>query len=284
MREYVFMSDVNNDLEASFAEAENVRIFPQYYHFNDGVVYGDEIVLNDEEFYAKLAKKRAYSQGCNPQRVHGIMEEALKEDKDIIAVMASSDCSGSYNTVLTEARELMAQYPGSRIHVVDDRMESAPGSLLIHMGIKMKKDGKSFDEVVETLEARKWDTNILFLVDHLDYLVRGGRLSPISGVIGTALNIKPILTMKDGLIVSLMKCRGKQAGKKAMLEYLKQFKLEEDYFAVGHTLNEAEAAEFGETCRKELGVNILFNFELNPTIGTHTGPGLIGVVFMKKPE
>lgn len=284
MRKYVFMSDVNNDLGKVFAEENNVRIFPQYYHFNDGNVYGDEVTLSDEEFYAKLAKKRAYSQGCNPQRVRGIMEEALKEDKDIIAVMASSDCSGSYNTVFTEAKDLMTQYPGSRIHVVDDRMESAPGSLLIHMGVRMQKEGKSFDEVVETLEKRKWDTNILFLVDHLDYLVRGGRLSPISGVIGTALNIKPILTMKDGLIVSLMKCRGKQAGKKAMLDFLRPLDLEKDYFAVGHTLNEAEAEEFGEICKKELGVNILYNFELNPTIGTHTGPGLIGVVYMKKPE
>ena len=145
MRDFVIMSDVNCDVDPAYAAAKGIAILPQYYHFNDGTIYGDEIKLTPQQFYARLAKERAYSMGCNPERVRGIMEAALKEGHDIIALMASSECSGSYSTVLTEAEDLMEDYPGSRIYVVDTFLEAIASGLLVYMAQDMKEAGKSFD-------------------------------------------------------------------------------------------------------------------------------------------
>ena len=223
MRDFVIMADVNADTTPSFVEQEGIAIMPQYYHFNDGVIYGDGNTLASEKFYARMENgERAYSMGCNPDRVHGIMEQAVLDGHDIIVLMASADCSGSYNTVCVEAEELMEQYKDARIHVVDSRLECAAIGLLVKQAVALKKAGKSFDEVVEAIESLKNTANIFFLVDHLDFLVRGGRLSPISGMVGTVLNIKPILYFEEGKIVPFTKVRGRQTGKRTMLDQLKK--------------------------------------------------------------
>ena len=284
MRDYVIMADVNCDTDPAYAAAEGIAIFPQYYHFDDGVIYGDEIKLTPAEFYARLKKDRAYSMGCNPERVRGIMEEALKKGLDIYAVMASSACSGSYNTVLMESKELMELYPGSRIVVCDSFLETAPAGLLVYMAQEMKKRGASLDEVAEAVERRKGDCDVFFLVDDLKYLVRGGRLNPISGALGTMLSIKPILHIEDGKIGALTKCRGRQLGKKTILECLKKEKLEDGYLTMLHAVAEEEARAFGAELEKELGVKIRFYNDVSLIIGVHVGPNALGLAFMRKAE
>ncbi len=280
MRDYVIMADVNADLTPAFAQAEQIAIMPQYYHFNDGVIYGDGNQLSSEDFFARLAAgERAFSMGCNPDRVRGIMEQAVLDGFDVIVYMASADCSGSYNTVCNEASELMEQYKDARIHVVDSRLECAPISLLVRQAVALKKAGKSFDEVVQLTEELKSSANVYFLVDHLDYLVRGGRLSPISGAVGTVLNIKPILYFEKGLIVPFTKVRGRQAGKKTILEQLKKLDPAKTVCAVVHTMAEAEAREFAGQIEKELGLKVISIDEVNPTIGAHTGHNALGVAY-----
>ena len=283
MRDFVIMADVNADTTPSFVEQEGIAIMPQYYHFNDGVIYGDGNTLTSEKFYARMENgERAYSMGCNPDRVHGIMEQAVLDGHDIIVLMASADCSGSYNTVCVEAEELMEQYKDARIHVVDSRLECAAIGLLVKQAVALKKAGKNFDEVVEAIESLKDTANVYFLVDHLDYLVRGGRLSPISGMVGTVLNIKPILYFEEGKIVPFTKVRGRQTGKRTMLDQLKKLDPERVLVSVVHTVAEEEAKEFAEQIRQELGMEVVSIDEVNPTIGAHTGHNALGVAFCAK--
>ena len=280
MRDFVIMADVNADMSPDFAAAEHISIMPQYYHFNDGIIYGDNNLLPIETFFDRLAKgERAYSIGCNPDRVHGIMEQAVLDGKDIIVYMASSDCSGSYNTVCTEAQELTEEYKDARIHVVDSRLECAPISLLVRQAVSLKKAGRSFDEVVEITEKLKATANVFFLVDHLDYLVRGGRLNPISGMVGTVLNIKPILYFEDGKIVPFTKVRGRQVGKKTILEQLSKLDPAATICSVVHTVAEEEAKEFAAQIESELGLKVVSVDEVNPTIGAHAGHNAIGVAY-----
>ena len=201
MRDFVIMSDVNCDVDPAYAEEKGIAILPQYYHFNDGTIYGDEIKLTPQEFYTRLAKDRAYSMGCNPERVRGIMEEELKKGHDILVLMASSECSGSWSTVKTEADDLMENYPGSRIYVLDTYLEAIASGLLVYMAVDMKEEGKNLDEIAAVLEEKKKHIDVYFIVEHLDYLVRGGRLSPLSGAVGSMLQIKPILHFENGKIV-----------------------------------------------------------------------------------
>ena len=281
MRDFVIMADVNAETTQEFVEKENIAIMPQYYHFNDGVIYGDGNVLPIEKFFERLAAgERAFSMGCNPDRVHGIMEQAVLDGNDIIVFMASADCSGSYNTVCVEAEDLMNQYKDARIAVVDSRLECAPIGLLVKQAVELKKAGKDFDEVVRISEETKAGANVFFLVDHLDYLVRGGRLSPISGMVGTVLNIKPILYFEEGKIVPFTKVRGRQTGKKTIMDQLRKLDPKMTVCSVVHTVAEEEAREFAAQIETELGLKVVSVDEVNPTIGAHAGHNAIGVAYL----
>ena len=282
MRDFVIMSDVNCDVDPAYAEEKGIAILPQYYHFNDGTIYGDEIKLTPQEFYTRLAKDRAYSMGCNPERVRGIMEEELKKEHDILVIMASSECSGSYSTVLTEAEDLMEDYPGSKIYVLDTYLEAIASGLLVYMAVDMKEEGKSLDEIAAVLEEKKKHIDVYFIVEHLDYLVRGGRLSPLSGAVGSMLQIKPILHFENGKIVPLMKCRGQKAAKKAILELLAKKKLDKKYYIGAHTNNEAGGREFLAQAKEVTGLDPLFISEVSLIIGAHVGPDAVAVAFCEE--
>lgn len=282
MRDFVIMSDVNCDVDPAYAEEKGIAILPQYYHFNDGTIYGDEIKLTPQEFYTRLAKDRAYSMGCNPERVRGIMEEELKKGHDILVLMASSECSGSWSTVKTEADDLMENYPGSRIYVLDTYLEAIASGLLVYMAVDMKEEGKNLDEIAAVLEEKKKHIDVYFIVEHLDYLVRGGRLSPLSGAVGSMLQIKPILHFENGKIVPLMKCRGQKAAKKAILELLAKKKLDKKYYIGAHTNNEAGGREFLAQAKEVTGLDPLFISEVSLIIGAHVGPDAVAVAFCEE--
>ena len=286
MREFVVMADVNTDPDPAYVERENITILPQYYHFNDGIIYGEEQKLSTKVFFDRLdAGERAYSMGCNPDTVHRLMEAELEKDHDIIAVMASSECSGSYNTVRMEAQELMAEYPGATIKVIDSYLETTPAGLLVYMAQEMKKKNCTLDEVEKVLEEQKKNCNILFMVNDLKYLVRGGRLNVVSGALGTLLQIKPILFMDKGLIAPYEKARGRQTAKATIIKRLKEMKLDPELMCILHTgADPTEAEEFGKVVSKELGIEPMWHIEVNPVIGAHIGPGGMGVAFCKLSE
>jgi DegV family protein with EDD domain len=212
------------------------------------------------------------------------LEEEVAAGRDILCVMCSSECSGSYNTVVVVANELMEEHPECKIYVVDTYLECAAAGLLVYLAQEMKKQGYTIEKVRDTLEERKGNADIYFLVDHLDYLVRGGRLSTVSGAVGSVLNIKPILHFEEGKIVSLTKCRGKHNGKRMILDLLKKMNLDKTLVIVAHTDNLTEAKEYAAMLENELDLKVRFINEVNPTIGTHTGPDGLAVAFCTLPE
>lgn len=284
MKEFTVMTDINTDIAPDYAQAEHIVILPQYYHFNDGVIYGDEQTLTPPAFYKRLlGGERAYSMGCNPERVRELFEAELAENRDIVCIIFSSECSGSYSTACMVAQELMEERD-CKIYVIDSLNGSAAAGLMVYLAQEMKKAGRTIEEVRDTIEARKKDFDILFLVDHLDCLVRGGRLNAVSGAVGTVLNIKPILHFEKGKIVPFLKCRGKNNAKHTMLETVKKMNLDKALVAVVHTDNLQEAEEFAATIEKELELKVVYINEVNLTIGTHTGPDAIGLAFCTLPE
>jgi len=284
MREFTVIADVNADMDPVYASQEGIPILPQYYHFNDGVIYGDEQKLDTERFYARLAKERAYSMGCNPDRVREIFEQELMAGKDILCVMCSSECSGSYNTAMAVARELMDERPECKIYVVDSYLECSATGILVYMAQEMKKQGRTIEEARDTLEARKGNVDVILMVEHLDYLVRGGRLNVVSGTVGSVLNVKPILHFENGKIVPLMKCRGRKNALHAMMELVKGKKLDKSLIFTAYTMQNNDCRDFTAMLENELDVKVRFMNEVNPTIGSHVGPDAVAVAFCTLPE
>lgn len=285
MSTFTIMTDVNTDVLPADAQRENIVILPQYYHFDDGIIYGDELNLTPEEFYGRLENgEKSLSMGCNPARVHELFEKELQQGKDILCIMFSSELSGSYNTAVTVAKELMGEYPDRKIYVMDSLNASIGAGMMVYMARDMQKDGQDAAEIVEHIEKIKDKFHTLFLVDDLKYLVRGGRLSAFSGAVGTMLEIKPILHLLDGKICAFKKSRTRRKAITDLMEAFKEKNPDSVYLAVAYTKNIEPAVELAKRIEEETGIVVKHILPVNPTIGAHTGPNALGIGFLAGEE
>lgn len=283
MREFTIMTDVNTDVEPEYAAREGIVILPQYYHFGDGIIYGDEINLDSDTFYQRLSSgEQALSMGCNPARVGELFEKELQKENDIFCLIFSSELSGSYGTCCMVAKELEKKYPDQKIMVLDSLNASAGAGLMVYMARNMQKEGKTMEEIRSRIESLKPRFQAMFVVDDLQYLVRGGRLSSISGKVGTMLDIKPILYLNEGKILALKKKRTRRKALEELLNIMKQMEPDPDYFCVVHTNNLKSAEELSERIQEELHLDHPIDkiVVINHTIGTHTGPNALGFGFL----
>ena len=285
MREFTLFTDVNTDVHPAYAEKEGIVILPQYYYFEDGVIYGDEILMDEDTFYARLAAgETAKSSGVNPDRARKAFEDELKKGKDVLAIICSSGLSMSYSTCKHVGEELMEEYPESKIIVMDSLSESGGAGLMLYVARDMQKEGKTMEEIRDHIEAIKQDFQGMFVVDDLRYLVRGGRLSPFSGAFGTMLDIKPILYLnEEGKIVPLKKVRTRKRAINELLRIAKELEPDPRYIYVVHTHNEPSAHELADRIEAELGIKVDRQYNLgiiNNTIGAHTGPNALGLGFL----
>lgn len=281
MRQFTIMTDVNTDVFPEYAKKEEIIILPQYYHFNDGIIYGDEINLSAEEFYDRLAAgEKSLSMGCNPARVRELFEEELKNEKDILCIMFSSQLSGSYSTAVMVARELMEEYPERRIYVMDSLNASAGAGMMVYMARDLQKQGVEADIILQKLEEQKDRFQAMFVVDDLQYLVRGGRLSAFSGAVGTLLDIKPILYLTEGKINVLRKSRTRKRAVTDLMESFKALNPDPVYLAVVYTKNMESAVLLAKRIEEETGIKVEHIIPINPTIGAHTGPNALGIGFL----
>lgn len=206
MKDFEIFTDGDVDLPSPYDR--EIILLPQYYYFEEDMVYGEERILPREEFFETLRTRRAYTSGVNPALVHARFEETLKSGKDILCITVSSGISGSYNTIRMTALELKERYPERDIEVIDSLSASLAAGFLCMDAIDMRRQGKTLPETSEEIKKRVHRIDLYFVVDNFKYLVQGGRVSEAVGKIGDILDIKLILTMKDGRIEPYQKNRG----------------------------------------------------------------------------
>ena len=206
MKEFMIFTDGDVDLPSPYDK--EIILLPQYYYFDESMVYGDERILPRNEFFEQLRTRRAYTSGVNPALVREKFESALKDGKDILCITVSSGLSGSYDTIYMTAIYLKGMYPDRNIEVIDSLSASLASGFLCMDALDMKKKGKSLQETSEEIRKRVHRIDLYFVVDNFKYLVQGGRVSEAVGKIGDILDIKLILTMKNGRIEPYRKNRG----------------------------------------------------------------------------
>lgn len=287
MNDFVITTDSNSDIPSEYIEKYNLTIIPQYYAFGDEV-FGDEKHLSPSEFYKKMREGALpTSMANNPAMIRQRFESLLEQGLDILHIAFSSNLSGSYNNVAVAAGELMEEYPGSRIQVIDSLTVSLGETLLLLRALDLKADGKSIDDITAVLEEEKLHGNVQFTVDDLHHLQRGGRVSKVAAVFGSMINIKPILYVNpEGKLVPLATVRGRKKSLSALVENMKAT-LEENYdksrpvgIIHGDCIQDAEFA--ASQIREKMGFeNIIIN-DVSPSIGTHAGPGALGLCYYGK--
>ena len=216
----------------------------------------------------------------NPNGWANAMRPVLEAGKDVLCLCFSSGMSTTYQSAVIAADELMEEYPGRTIRVIDTLAAALGQGLLVWHACKHRDAGESLDEVTAWLEENKLKICHWVTVEDLNHLKRGGRVSAATAMVGTMLNIKPIIHVSDeGKLVSVAKARGR----KAAIEYITKKvadATDKDMVFVGH----GDCPEDAEICAKILkekyGVKNVHIGYVGAVIGAHTGPGVLVTFFL----
>ena len=287
MLDYVITTDSNSDVESEFITENHLTVIPQYYAFGD-TVYGDELNMQPHDFYETMRKgELPKSMANNPAVIQERFEKILADGKNILHIAFSSALSGSYNNVQMVASELLESYPERKILVFDSLNASLGEGVSVYRAVELSKSGKSMEEVFEILEEEREHVNVSFTVDDLNHLQRGGRVSKTTAVVGSLVNIKPILTVTS---TGELKADGTVRGRKKSLKSLVT-RMEERLDLERYGKDRMVAVIHGDCFEdaqsvvnmvKDMGfTNVVIN-DVSPSIGTHAGPGVIGLVFYGK--
>lgn len=287
MRDFIITTDSNSDLPADYQKKLGTVVIPQYYSFGD-TVYGDELNMEPKEFYERMKNgELPQSQANNPAVIEDKFREVLDRGLDIIHIAFSSALSGSYNNVCMVANELREEYPEAKITVIDSLTVSLGETILLLRATELKNNGASYEAIVSDLEAYKQHINVQFTVDDLFHLQRGGRVSKTTALVGSALNLKPFLTITaEGTLISDGTARGRKKSLRTLVDRMKNSLEEAPDTSVpvgivhGNCLEDAES--IAELIKSETGfTNIIIN-DISPSIGTHAGPGAMGLLYYGK--
>lgn len=289
MRDYRITTDSNSDLPQEYIDRLHTTIIPQYYSFGE-TVYGDELHMPPAEFYERMKKgELPGSQANNPAVIEEKFRALLEEGYDIIHIAFSSALSGSYNNVCMVAKELSEEYPDAKITVIDSLNVSLGESIMVLRANRLKDKGASYEEVVKAIEAFKHHINVQFTVDDLFHLQRGGRVSKATALVGSALNLKPFLYVSDtGTLVSAGTVRGRKKSIHTLIERMKET-LEEDTdyslpVGIVHGNCPEDAQMAAGLVKERTGFTDIIINDISPSIGTHAGPGALGILYYGKPR
>ena len=289
MREYCITTDSNSDLPREYIDKYNTTIIPQYYSFGDSV-YGDELNMAPAEFYERMKNgELPQSQANNPAVIEDKFRAILDQGKDIIHIAFSSALSGSYNNVCMVAKELLEEYTDAKIIVIDSLNVSLGESILYLTAVKLQEDGVSYDDVITHIEKMKNHINVQFTVNDLFHLQRGGRVSKTTAIVGSALNLKPFLYVNnEGGLSSDGTARGRKKSLKTIVERMKASLAENTDYSIpvgiihGNCIEDAQTV--AEMVKAETSfTNVIIN-DISPSIGTHAGPGALGLIYYGQPK
>ena len=286
MRNYKIITDSTCDLPSTVIRELDVHVIPMEYildevsHFQDIEDEGEKTA----SFYGSLREGKVSSTSMiNTARFMDVFEPYLKAGQDILHISFSSALSGSYNASRMAAEELKELYPERKILVLDSIAASIGQGLLVYHAALKKRQGLTHEELYVWLEENKKQICHWFTVEDLMHLKRGGRISALSANIGTALNIKPILSVNmEGKLVNLGKVMGR---KKSLSELIIKMKTsietpENQVVIIGHGDSLKDAEFLSSKLKNELHVKEVIMTQIGPIIGSHTGPGMIGLTFI----
>lgn len=287
MNDYVITTDNNSDLPEFYFREHGVGCTYLSYAM-DGKIYTHGNFLPEHQFYEAMRNGSLPTTAqANPEITREMMEPYLKEGKDILHIAFSSGLSGTCSSAILAAQELMEEYPERKIVVVDSLAASLGQGLLVYFAQQKKEAGEDMDAVAQWAENNKLHIVHMFTVDDLYHLYRGGRLSKTAAVVGSVLNIKPVLHVdNEGKLVPVGKVRGR---KKALLELVKAMEektqgYETDTVFISHGDCKEDAEFVAEKVRERYRVKTMIINHVGAVIGAHSGPGTLALFFVGSPR
>ncbi len=283
MSNYQILTDSGSDLSQAILDELNVRRASLTVHFR-GQTLPDSVDDGIREIYEGLRSgEAATTSAINPESWKDAMLPSLAAGQDLLVIAFSSGLSTTYQSAVIAASELLETYPDRKIRVVDSLCASLGQGLLVWYAAKKRDAGLSLDELAAWVENNRLHLSHWFTVDNLVYLKRGGRVSAATALVGTMLNIKPILHVDDeGHLINVSTVRGRKASIKALAAKMGETALpgENDTCFICHGDCIEDANALAAIIKEQYGVKEVHIGYTGAVIGSHSGPGTLALFFL----
>ena len=285
MANFKILTDSGCDLPGAMLQELELTVVPLTVNFR-GQSLEDTVDEGIQELYQGFRSgEAATTSAVNPDRWGGEMEKILQEGQDVLTVAFSSGLSTTYQSAVIAAEELKEKYPDRKIFVVDSLCASMGQGLLLWYAAKKRAEGMDIEGVHQWLEEHKLNLCHWLTVDDLMYLKRGGRVSAATALVGTMLQIKPVLHVdNEGHLINVAKARGRKASIQALAKKVTELGLpgENDTMFISHGDCRQEAEELASILKEQYGVKEVIIGYVGAVIGSHSGPGTIALFFLGK--
>lgn len=272
------LTDTMCDVPREFVEKYNIKVLPLLVNFGEES-FRDGIDITADEFFKKLetSQELPTTSQINPPQFESIFKEEIGKNNTIIGILGSSKLSGTYNSAII-AKNSIAD---DNIHIIDSEAVTLGAGLLVIKAARLAQEGRKAEEIVEEIEEAKKRLKQFFIVGNLKYLYKGGRISLSASVIGSILNIKPIITTVDGKLEMLEKTRGIKKAISMMMDMIKDngWSLDDKVIGINHTICPEYADYVEELIHMEYKPREIIRGEVGSVIGTHAGPGCVALHF-----
>lgn len=279
MAKVAIVTDSTVNLPKNVINEYSITVVPQIVIW-DNKTYLDGIDIQPGEFYTRLKSSQSMpsSSQVTPITMRDTFSGLLDQGFEVLAITVSSHLSGTMNSAI-QAKDML---PGKPVELVDSLTASMALGFQVLMAARAAKNGATLNECKAITEKARKQSGVYFVVDTLEFLHRGGRIGGAARLLGTALNLKPILTVTDGKIEPVARVRTQRKAFEKMLNILEE-KLDHGSISRLSVLH-ANAASQADQLMSELVQRFhpteTIMTEVSPVIGTHTGPGTVGVAYL----
>lgn len=280
----IIITDSCCDLSYSYISENNLEVIPFPFSI-DGKEYVDDFgrFLSYEDFYNELRNGATpLTSQISAFTFEQVFKKYVSEGNAVIYIGFSSALSQTFNNSILARNIVLEEIPEADITVIDSKSASVGLGAIVFYANELLKQGKPKDEIIEWIENNKLKSNHWFIIDSLEHLKRGGRISAASAAVGTMLDIKPLLNVDDeGKLNVLKKIRGRKKAIRELLDELQNIKnSEEQTIFINHGDCLKDAEQLRDLVLNEVNVkDVVINY-IGPIIGSHTGPGMLCLVFM----
>ena len=275
------ITDSSSDILPAEALQKGVTVIPLKVMFGEKT-YHDGVDLPHEQFYKLLteAKTLPTTSQPTPADFEPFFRDAQQAGDSVVCILLSGHLSGTLQSAEI-ARELCG---GENLYIIDSRQAIIGLRMLVELAVKMRGEGASAKEIASAVEEAKGRIRLYAMVDTLEYLHKGGRLSKTVAIVGTALKMKPILTLRDGKLEMLTKARGLDGSIEALLKILEKCPGIDKSGPVmyGYTQNAGQCMEFRERANARYGFVHTPLYSVGSAIGTHVGPNAMVIGFLEE--
>ena len=242
-----------------------------------------ETDLSNDWFYNEMAKSPTIPTSSQPsiEELYSTVESLVKDGHDVVGIFLSSDMSGTFSTSNLVKNMIIENYPNAKIVMIDSRSNCMQAGFAVLEAAKAANENKSLDEVVSIAKNVIKNSKFIFVPETLDYLKKGGRIGSAAALLGSLLQIKPILTAEDGKTTVFTKVRTKKKAIDKIVNTVLEQNLKSPIkgIIVHHINCQSEGQELADRLKNSLGLENVKIQSIGPIIGLHVGPGSIGVAY-----